>query len=1735
MLFDTRNYWTGTDLPVQSKYWEVLKANVVCFSGSECETVRSVISTMLAMVDRSTSAACCQSMEESLHKSHKNSLPGGHQSLNVRYIGAVRFLEALMPQLDSESKAKVVVSALVGAVTRPDVAHCTFEALISILDSLRVAGRETAKMVPAGVAQRVQEASTRFPAETQISCVKVLSKLVENSEEELFGRLCQAAGKTVSSSPAATNGREETRKISLHREEKAAPEGEIGDEEPDTSLLQEKVMSEEANINSTIKKIKQIKIDIQETNKAKTQREGRKFPVLSTDFDVGEEKPQAQVQQQQEPAHHTQEQHILSIEELVAQDPYKPPPAPKNEKMKAKRFFFGDPAEEEKTAPAEPEEPVPVPVLEKPKPKPQLFGKKFAPPALTSCENEGEEIALDPLPRNPRGFLGAKLPKGLAIDTEQINNEFDIGGEKGKKIVDEAEEEQKEEQEILELAEHCVLAMSRSSPTELVVSRYSSRPKGPLAVGLSVPITSTHKSTLMQAHKGPGLFPQSTKERKQFNFNLEGIDAIAATPIKEESLMTSKSSVAAHDNVELSPESDCVFAALFCYMLGKSMEPSTWKGNDLSMILLEFSEGVIVNPSATRMILKLARRCVGAGLTINPVLSALIKVCESSPQNRTAVSCDDATLRSVLKLEQELYVALHNDSNKAKNIVEFEQIIAFHASLVSYAVLDTKAMLTMERALVCWVARTTRGKELEGTEGKEVDPGIIADCFKYMWGKALTEVKQTVAQNEVASSPEYKLSTTFLAEITTLLLFQTSDNGNGITFSALGARSAPVVPFSDTELLKLLFDVLAPFFWRACELQDLLADVVSSSDLESYIATNKEELRRNHISPMAQENAGTLKVVAKVSGCVPCLALLLGLALKNAVGTSELEYWTQETELFAKYLLLLLEASRPTRLPSDAPLETNLLLLLGCLIQGCCEQTSPDEHRQLYSKTLAHVFRFLFSLIGGSESKSKLFYESQLGGKDGKCIVPTEEIRLMEGVSMAELMRVLTPEYGSLLEYNSRISEQLERLGKDFATLVQGDILAFCRGQVQAAVAEREKRNATDKAQEGTLDTVVKGWTEERTLADSEAKCKIALSELKREKKWQHVRSQVYGWQGAWRIQSEGEESRTIVPSSHHFSNGLRCLIKSTAMPENADSVSPEAVPQISVTAEEICKVLYRDTEERFKKKLPPPAAANLFYQFRQLEGWVMLHKPHGHSASLLFIGKEDGGQVRIERWRLDELKRLYRVQSDKLETVFYDGKTALLKFATGESRDLMAKKLVRLREKWCRWLKYDGTLDPIKSFQKSRATELWLSWQMPTLDYLLTLSRHCGRTFNDPERYPLLPYEPSILSESADQVISAEKMRGCECAILEKFTQYVVDPNKCPHCSIPIGGADVVPEVYSLPEILLACGTGEAGLCRKHRDEAGLPLPDDPYKYVAQLNEALEKNSVAPSSIVNNWIDRTFGVAIPEASSSGPHSNKPLFKTAHPAKSAEHLPSLWDPASQPKLVMLPGTESPSRITHIHRTGEGAMVVSIDGAIQCVRIAPGKDAPAVSLSAAMHYENNCSYSQWSRMDESTECQFPLVVLERHGKFQYVVQGGYLDGAIQLSPLAQPNKATVTLNYHASTVTCIAVDKEERVAITGTKNGDCMVFSICEDMFWKPRSTLLHHSSRVTSISVSNDMNLFLTSSADGTANLYSLSSRPELLRTFRPRGESQAIPLSQVWIPRNTSRRFLRRVRFHVR
>lgn len=102
----------------------------------------------------------------------------------------------------------------------------------------------------------------------------------------------------------------------------------------------------------------------------------------------------------------------------------------------------------------------------------------------------------------------------------------------------------------------------------------------------------------------------------------------------------------------------------------------------------------------------------------------------------------------------------------------------------------------------------------------------------------------------------------------------------------------------------------------------------------------------------------------------------------------------------------------------------------------------------------------------------------------------------------------------------------------------------------------------------------------------------------------------------------------------------------------------------------------------------------------------------------------------------------------------------------------------------------------------------------------------------------------------------------------------------------------------------------------------------------------------------------------------------------------------------------------------------------------------------------------------------------------------VMQGGYWDGRISVQKSSEHEQPTPSCN-HYNTVTCVDIDQDEHTAVTGSKDGDCIVWQV-EAEYWKARWHFIEHEGPVTAVCISSALNAFASCSEDGSCNVYSL-------------------------------------------
>lgn len=209
---------------------------------------------------------------------------------------------------------------------------------------------------------------------------------------------------------------------------------------------------------------------------------------------------------------------------------------------------------------------------------------------------------------------------------------------------------------------------------------------------------------------------------------------------------------------------------------------------------------------------------------------------------------------------------------------------------------------------------------------------------------------------------------------------------------------------------------------------------------------------------------------------------------------------------------------------------------------------------------------------------------------------------------------------------------------------------------------------------------------------------------------------------------------------------------------------------------------------------------------------------------------------------------------------------------------------------------------------------------------------------------------------------------------------------------------------------------------------------------------------------------------------------------------------SLFDPRSNKLIAMKIGPDSHglTRCTLVFLADN-----YLEGTIELSKNIGKSNNPSLLLDLKRKTYSNpyVGLAQWSILDQNISSNFTTAILKKQGIDQ-IAQGGYYGGAIILTQMFKTPK-TIILNHHSSTVTCIKVDKEEKLAITGSSNGCCIIYCISDDLTWTPQCFLFDHENAITFIDISNDMQLFLTCSIDGTANLYTKSIHPKFVRVFR--------------------------------
>lgn len=339
--------------------------------------------------------------------------------------------------------------------------------------------------------------------------------------------------------------------------------------------------------------------------------------------------------------------------------------------------------------------------------------------------------------------------------------------------------------------------------------------------------------------------------------------------------------------------------------------------------------------------------------------------------------------------------------------------------------------------------------------------------------------------------------------------------------------------------------------------------------------------------------------------------------------------------------------------------------------------------------------------------------------------------------------------------------------------------------------------------------------------------------------------------------------------------------------------------------------------------------------------------------------------------------------------------------------------------------------------------------------------------------------------------------------------------------------GSELTPEFFSVPHVL--------------SDAVALPpWASTAFDYVATNREALESEFV--SMHLNEWIDLLFGCKQQgDAALAASNSYHPAYYAESfdfdPTTERNYLESVLSlgrvPAklfSKPHPRRLPRARLPpstvvsrdaslkiylpvsrralpraANLKSYFDLGERAIlkasfgsknrIVAIrnNGALVTYGWWPSSSGESrtpftCTLERERHFTRDMTNANVETKDRSVPTLNAPISIMSEGKI--LAQGGYWDGRLTIQRTTGSEKPTQIWN-HYSTVTCIDFDDDEHCAVTGSKDGDVLLWFV-EGDYWKARWHYIDHTAPVTAVRISTQLRAFASASQDGTIVLYSL-------------------------------------------
>jgi len=1352
--------------------------------------------------------------------------------------------------------------------------------------------------------------------------------------------------------------------------------------EIDLDELESRVFTENNSINETISKMKGIKGQILDNSKT----------IDST-------------------------RKCLNFEEKTEILEPVPPPAPRGEKsIMAKKFNFDT---------ANQAEPLDIP-------NEPLNSEKI---------NENSKIEKEPF-----SIKRKEKPKFLNIDTESINQEFNWGGEKGEKIIDENLEQQKFEEEILELAKYCVNCMEKNENL----------------------LENVVKEILIKI----------ISEKQNFS-GIYAISKILPKIISEN--------------------------AIFDLIL-----------QNLNEIYQKNTEILINNEYFMKKLLK------------------TLIICYSK-----------------------------ND------FIKYEQLLKIYIKCSNF-IINNKQNYPESLLEIIY-------------ENRKIDPEILSQCLKNVLIKMINDI------NEMKLLELNKNSVILLGELSYAILINSHNFANELF---LYKNTYSINSYTNLEFANILINFLL-------------------SKIQSIEFTKLN-------NPIKKPMIPIIFVISSIFCHV----------LHDLSDNLLISKWLVNLQ---KYIQILCE-----NIGENELIEENFIMIFGFILQMNIAENSIVSQDEIWQKFLYEFCEFLQKELSENTKFSEV-YKKKLISANGKFLF--NDLEPFENC----LTKAKICEF---YETCINLSKEQDKLSKIYLTRMLKHIKnAIHLNKVTKTDEKINTKNMLKNIENDALISISSIVIENTQFS--------IIRQLKKYQlivKYRQILKNEKKWVGFWRNIEIFDKNTIKIPykiSNHHFTNTMKCILNirnpqtnfydkniqnlSEIKPETHAKLSPnfyenplflQEISQIS--AEKTSHSLFEQIPIKIREKLFEPIKCEIFKGIYIEKGYLLIFYKHAsHKPYLVFIAEnpmenEDKRTMFnkkyknginlfkiIRKYKLSNIKKIIKKQivelKSGLEITFYNGKILLFNCLSEEKRDLLGTKLVRLREKWCQFLQYDSTLDPIKIFEKSQISTMWENNLISTLDYILALNSYSSRSFSNLSQYPIFPW---ILFENGKNSVKRDLsknigLNGDQDRIEEykkkflqedltnlghfnfgstysnpgiifqymmriypffegylKFFNGLDDPNRMFHsiCDTSISCTkdlsdvrELIPEFYYMPEIFLNNENLILGI-RNGNKVNNVILPEwaknNPYLYVLELRKLLENNE----NYIEKWIDLIFGYLQNGKQAELSTNLFPTISyTPHEILSKIRRNSIFDKNLYEGYYMQAyhwGQIPQQLLRNKHRTRKIKENINFNIFISFIKIPNNlkimqiydeisrislimQDKEKIQI-VKMNTETQNFINVFTQKEPNLAEKLikidPLfkqpILFMKFRKMQYLAMGGYWDGSIKLIPVTNLIKTPIiTLKYHTSTITCLEKDLYERLIILGTKQGEISIYSIHENMFWRPEFYAHNHTGEITGIFISDNMQLFASCGIDGKINLYNLDMKPKLFRTIIINQKIENIILCQNPIP----------------